>query len=193
MKSAQKEKLIKGFFATNAVTSVIILGLITIFLFKEGIEFFGQYRHELNQFRKSGMEYANVVTKQHDEQTILYRYLENILSDEVEYLDSLTDDSPEKITGIQKKDKFLQMIKSFQDSKEVLLSYEKKMVTWAAETKLFLITQNDLIDLKNEAVGQKLPTEDFDLSIEQIKQRTFLLTKSYFGGKITFFEMKKKI
>ena len=122
MKSAQKEKLIKGFFATNAVTSVIILGLITIFLFKEGIEFFGQYRHELNQFRKSGMEYANVVTKQHDEQTILYRYLENILSYEVEYLDYLTYESPEKINGIKKKDKFLQMIKSFQDSKEVLLS-----------------------------------------------------------------------
>ena len=177
MKSAQKEKLIKGFFATNAVTSVIILGLITIFLFKEGIEFFGQYRHELNQFRKSGMEYANVVTKQHDEQTILYRYLENILSYEVEYLDSLTDDSPEKINGIKKKDKFLQMIKSFQDSKEVLLSYEKEMVTWAAETKLFLITQNDLIDLKNEALGQKLPTEDFDLSIEEIKKRSFFTHK----------------
>ena len=192
MKSAQKEKLIKGFFATNAVTSVIILGLITIFLFKEGIEFFGQYRHELNQFRKSGMEYANVVTKQHDEQTILYRYLENILSYEVEYLDSLTDDSPEKITGIQKKDKFLQMIKSFQDSKEVLLSYEKEMVTWAAETKLFLITQNDLIDLKNEALGQKLPTEDFDLSIEEIKQRTFFTHKELYRWQNYFLRNEKE-
>ena len=174
------------------MTSVIILGLITIFLFKEGIEFFGQYRHELNQFRKSGMEYANVVTKQHDEQTILYRYLETILSEEVEYLDSLTDDSPEKITGIQKKDKFLQMIKSFQDSKEVLLSYEKKMVTWAAETKLFLITQNDLIDLKNEALGQKLPTEDFDLSIEEIKQRTFFTHKELYRWQNYFLRNEKE-
>ena len=39
------------------------------FIFKEGIEFFGQYRHELERYRKSGMEYATVVTKQHDDLT----------------------------------------------------------------------------------------------------------------------------
>ena len=70
------------------------------------------------------MEYANVVTKQHDEQTILYRYLENILSDEVVLTPSQMIHL--KNNWHQKKDKFLQMIKSFQDSKEVLLSYEKK-------------------------------------------------------------------
>ena len=90
--SFKKDRLIRVFFASNAVTSIIILGLITLFLFKEGIEFFGQYRHELERYRKSGMEYASVITAQHDDLTILYRYLENILSKETEALESLNGD-----------------------------------------------------------------------------------------------------
>ena len=90
-------------FASNAVTSVIILGLITIFLFKEGIEFFGQYRHELDHYRRSGMEYANVVTAQHDDQTLLYRYLENILSKETEHLETLEQGSKEAVSAEEEK------------------------------------------------------------------------------------------
>ena len=103
MKSTTKESLIKGFFASNAVTSVIILGLITIFLFKEGIEFFGQYRHELDHYRRSGMEYANVVTVQHDDQTLLYRYLENTLSKETEHLEALEQGSKKAVSAERRK------------------------------------------------------------------------------------------
>ena len=35
------------------------------------------------------MEYATVVTKQHDDLTLLYRYLENILSQESEAYENL--------------------------------------------------------------------------------------------------------
>ena len=94
--SQRKDNWIKIFFASNAVTSIIILGLITLFLFKEGIEFFGQYRNDLQRYRKSGMEYATVVTKQHDEQTLLYRYLENILSKETEALEVLKSDNAKR-------------------------------------------------------------------------------------------------
>ena len=74
----KKESIIKAFFGSNAVMSVVILGLITIFLFKEGIEFLVSI--ETNEYyRSSGMEYANVVSKQHDSQTLLFRYLEVFL------------------------------------------------------------------------------------------------------------------
>jgi phosphate transport system permease protein len=171
VKSTTKESLIKGFFASNAVTSVIILGLITIFLFKEGIEFFGQYRHELDHYRRSGMEYANVVTVQHDDQTLLYRYLENTLSKETEHLESLEQGSQEAKSAEEKKNDFLKLLRTFQDTKEALLTYEKKMVKWAAETKLFLLTQSDLLELKTEAIRSNLPAEDFNLSLEQIRAR----------------------
>ena len=121
MKSRTKESLIKGFFASNAVTSIIILGLITLFLFKEGIEFFGQYRHELERYRKSGMEYASVVTNQHDDQTLLYRYLENILSQETEALERLNKEDSTYVKSEKNNRKLLELTRSFQNIKELIL------------------------------------------------------------------------
>ena len=157
--------------------SVVILGLITIFLFKEGIEFFGQYRDEMNTYRSSGMEYANVVSKQHDSQTLLFRYLEGILANETKFFDSLGENSDKKIQAETAKNEFLKFSQSFQTIKESLLSYEKKVVKWAAETKLFLSKQKTILRLKKEALGANLPAEDFNLSLEEIENRSYFSHK----------------
>jgi phosphate transport system permease protein len=175
--SQRKDNWIKLFFASNAVTSIIILGLITLFLFKEGIEFFGQYRHDLQRYRKSGMEYANVVTKQHDDQTLLYRYLENILAQETAALESLATDDATGTSAKKDTRQLLDLTRDFQNTKELLLIYEKKVVKWAAETKLFLLTQSDIIEVKEEAINQGLPVEDFPETIPQLKERTFFTHK----------------
>ena len=175
--SQRKDNWIKLFFASNAVTSIIILGLITLFLFKEGIEFFGQYRHDLQRYRKSGMEYANVVTKQHDDQTLLYRYLENILAQETAALESLDTDDATRTSAEKDTRQMLDLTRDFQNTKELLLIYEKKVVKWAAETKLFLLTQSDMIEVKEEALKQGLPVEDFPETIAQLKDRTFFTHK----------------
>ena len=157
--------------------SVVILGLITIFLFKEGIEFFGQYRDEMNTYRSSGMEYANVVSKQHDSQTLLFRYLEGILANETKFFDSLGENSDKKIQAETAKNEFLKFSQSFQNIKESLLNYEKKVVKWAAETKLFLSKQKTILGLKKEALSSNLPAEDFNLSLEEIENRTYFSHK----------------
>ena len=175
--SQRKENWIKIFFASNAVTSIIILGLITLFLFKEGIEFFGQYRNDLQRYRKSGMEYANVVTKQHDDLTLLYRYLENILSQETAALETLTTDNASRTSAEKHTKQMLELTRDFQNTKELLLIYEKKVVKWAAETKLFLLTQSDMIDVKEEALKQGLPLEDFPETVAQLEERTFFTHK----------------
>ncbi len=175
--SQRKDNWIKLFFASNAVTSIIILGLITLFLFKEGIEFFGQYRHDLQRYRKSGMEYASVVTKQHDDQTLLYRYLENILAQETAALESLATDDATRTSAEKDTRQMLDLTRDFQNTKELLLVYEKKVVKWAAETKLFLLTQSDMIEVKEEALKQGLPVEDFPETVAQLKERTFFTHK----------------
>jgi len=175
--SQRKENWIKIFFASNAVTSIIILGLITLFLFKEGIEFFGQYRNDLQRYRKSGMEYANVVTKQHDDLTLLYRYLENILSQETAALEALTTDDASRTSAEKHTKQMLELTRDFQNTKELLLIYEKNVVKWAAETKLFLLTQSDIIELKEEALKQGLPLEDFPETVTQLEERTFFTHK----------------
>ena len=169
--SFKKDRLIRVFFASNAVTSIIILGLITLFLFKEGIEFFGQYRHELERYRKSGMEYASVITAQHDDLTILYRYLENILSKETEALESLNGGGLNETNNNDGTKALLALSRKFQNTKEHLLNYEKQVVKWAAETKLFLLTQSDLLEIKREAINDSLAEEDFPETIDQLSNR----------------------
>lgn len=171
--SQRKDNWIKIFFASNAVTSIIILGLITLFLFKEGIEFFGQYRNDLQRYRKSGMEFATVVTKQHDEQTLLYRYLENILAKETEALEGLQPEDPKRAESEKNTKSFLELTREFQNNKELLLIYEKQIVKWAEETKLFLLTQSDIIEVKEEAVKTGLPKEDFSQGVDELMQRKY--------------------
>jgi len=118
------------------------------------------------------MEYATVVSSQHNDQTTLYRYLESILSKEVAHLETLPKNDPNRKKGEQGRQELLALTRSFQDTKELLLSYEKDIVKWAAETKLFLITKSDLIEVKSEAIEQKLPTEDFPETIDELEERT---------------------
>ncbi|MEY4941461.1 MAG: phosphate transporter permease subunit PstC, partial [Verrucomicrobiota bacterium] len=69
---------IKAFFGGNAVVSVIVLALITIFLFREGAGFFGQNRLNLQVYRLAGLEYVDLIRRQSDDHTALTRYLSDI-------------------------------------------------------------------------------------------------------------------
>ena len=67
-------------FGGNAFISIIILSLITIFLFKEGVGFFGQYRDSLALHRESGLEYVELMRQEQDALSALNRYLNSIRS-----------------------------------------------------------------------------------------------------------------
>lgn len=69
---------IRSFFGGNAVVSVIVLALITVFLFREGFGFFAQNRHNLEIYRKAGLEYVDYVRQQVDDHTALNRYLSDL-------------------------------------------------------------------------------------------------------------------
>lgn len=66
---------IRVFFGGNAVVSVIVLTLITYFLFREGAGFFGQNRQNLLVYRQAGLEYVDFMRRQQDDHTALTRYL----------------------------------------------------------------------------------------------------------------------
>ncbi len=168
-----KDALLKGFFGGNALTAIVILGLITVFLFKEGIEFFGQNREGLDRYRRSGMEYAAIVTDQHDAQTLLYRYLETILSKETEEADRRIDEgelaADERASTLGPLQEYA---RSFQDAKESLLDYEKEVVKLARETKLFLTTRDVVSELRKVADGAGLPDDgSFSITGEEITER----------------------
>jgi phosphate transport system permease protein len=67
--------IIKYFFNGNAVVAVVVLALITIFLFREGAGFFGQNLRNLRLYRLAGLEYVDFIRHEVDDHTALTRAL----------------------------------------------------------------------------------------------------------------------
>lgn len=72
------DECIQAFFGGHALTAVIVLTLITIFLFKEGVDFFGQNRANLTIYRQAGLEYIDIMRELERDHTALTRYLYDI-------------------------------------------------------------------------------------------------------------------
>lgn len=69
---------IKVFFGGNALVSIVVLALITYFLFREGSGFFSQNRQNLEVYRQAGLEYVDFMRAQAEDHTALTRYLSDL-------------------------------------------------------------------------------------------------------------------
>jgi phosphate transport system permease protein len=72
------ESAIRAFFGSNALVAIIVLTLITIFLFREGSGFFEQNLANLRLYRQAGLEYVDIIRAQAEKQTALSRQLGDI-------------------------------------------------------------------------------------------------------------------
>ena len=72
------DEFIKYFFEGNAVLSIVILSLITVFLFKEGYGFFFQNQQNLLIYRRAGLEYVDYLRAQEKDHMALVRYLSDL-------------------------------------------------------------------------------------------------------------------
>jgi phosphate transport system permease protein len=71
------------------MVAIVVLALITIFLFKEGAGFVGLYHKSLQEYRLSGLEYVDVLKEKRESYTSLTRYLNDIKAD---WINGLKDD-----------------------------------------------------------------------------------------------------
>ncbi len=69
------DRTIKVFFGSNALVAIVVLALITIFLFREGFGFFGQNLDSIRRYRQSGEEYVDLMRQYADAHTALSRGL----------------------------------------------------------------------------------------------------------------------
>ena len=72
------ESAIKAFFGSNALVAIVVLALITIFLFREGFGFFGQNLANLRLYRRAGLEYVDIIRAQAQQHAALSRKLGEI-------------------------------------------------------------------------------------------------------------------
>ena len=70
------ESAIRAFFGSNAFVAIVVLTLITIFLFREGFGFFSQQNlANLRLYRQAGLEYVDIIRTEAEKQTALSRQL----------------------------------------------------------------------------------------------------------------------
>jgi phosphate transport system permease protein len=72
------EDCIKAFFGGNAIVAVVVLALVTYFLFREGAGFIGQNRLNLQVYRQAGLEHVDFIRRQSEDHTALTRYLSDL-------------------------------------------------------------------------------------------------------------------
>ena len=72
------DEVVRYFFEGNAIVSVIVLALITLFLFKEGFSFFGQNTTNLRIYRSAGLEFVDILKEQESGHTAITRYVSEL-------------------------------------------------------------------------------------------------------------------
>lgn len=72
------EQGIKVFFGGNALVAVVVLALITVFLFREGSGFFRQNLQNLRLYRSAGLEYVDLIRAEAEKHSALSRGLNDL-------------------------------------------------------------------------------------------------------------------
>jgi phosphate transport system permease protein len=78
------DQAIKAFFSCNALVAIIVLALITIFLFRDGFGFFAQNLANIRLYRRAGLEYVDILREQAQRHAALSRELGDIRLQEVQ-------------------------------------------------------------------------------------------------------------
>ena len=120
------QQVIKYFFGSNASTAVIVLVLIMVFLLREGIDFLPTYRHELETYRKAGLELCDIADrplKEQQELTSILRRAKAAASDAAAK-EALGDAEDTFDTAIEPATEVLDELKEHaQETKELAVEF----------------------------------------------------------------------
>ncbi|HEY2615274.1 MAG TPA: phosphate ABC transporter permease subunit PstC, partial [Chthoniobacterales bacterium] len=139
---AALEQFIKAFFGGNALVAVIVLALITIFLFREGFGFFGQNLANLRLYRQAGLEYVDIIRAVSAEHEALSRNLSDIRLREVRAIEKRNGSLEEINATLAPFDRFAT---SFSDSAENLHGLVSDLTEQASALKEQLFARAELL------------------------------------------------
>src|SRR5664279_1108721 len=141
------ERGIKAFFGGNALVAVIVLALITIFLFREGFGFFGQNLANLRLYRQAGLEYVDIIRAVSDKHEALSRNLSEIRLREVRKMEKRNTPLDEINASLAPFDQFAG---AFSDTAENLHGIVSDLTDQASALKEALYARAELLAQRNQ-------------------------------------------
>jgi|GEM_PF-1072928 len=169
------DHLIQRFFGGNALIAIVVLALITLFLFREGAGFFPQNLENLRVYRLAGLEYVDLMRGQVAGHTNLNRKLQDIRVAQVHYLNARKL-PPEEITAqLAAYDAFAE---EFADAVDPLRSIASDLADVASAVKAKVTARNDEIERRRflmeagrseEAGAIRVPEIDFATETQPLR------------------------
>jgi phosphate transport system permease protein len=153
---AMVEQSIKAFFGGNALVAVIVLALITIFLFREGFGFFGQNLSNLRLYRQAGLEYVDIIRGVSSQHEALSRKLSEIRLREVRVMQKRNASLEEIGAALAPFDQFAS---AFSDSSENLHGLVSVLTEQASALKEQLFARAELL-AQLERTGDRAAAEN---------------------------------
>ena len=141
------EQGIKAFFGGNALVAVIVLALITIFLFREGFGFFGQNLANLRLYREAGLEYVDIIRGVSATHEALSRNLSEIRLREVRTMEKRNAPLEEINAALAPFDQFAT---AFSDTAENLHGIVSDQTEQASALKEALFARAELLAQRNQ-------------------------------------------
>src|SRR6195256_1139878 len=144
---AAGEQVIKAFFGGNALVAVIVLALITIFLFREGFGFFGQNLSNLRLYRQAGLEYVDIIRGVATQHEALSRKLSDVRLREVRAMEK-RNVAPDQINATLAP--FDQFASGFSDTAENLHGLVSDLTEQASALKEQLFARAELLAQRSQ-------------------------------------------
>jgi phosphate transport system permease protein len=144
---AAVEQSIKAFFGGNALVAVIVLALITIFLFREGFGFFGQNLANVRLYRQAGLEYVDIIRAVSSQHEALSRKLSEIRLREVRLMEKRNAPLDEVNAILAPFDQFAS---AFSDTAENLHGVVSDLTDQASALKEQLFAREELLAQRNQ-------------------------------------------
>lgn len=169
------DDVIRAFFGGNALVAVIVLGLITYFLFREGAGFFGQNRENLQIYRQAGLEYVDIIRRAETDHTSLSRYLSDLRQRTIGYY--LKEEKLSVADANKKLASFDEYAGRFNDSVEPLRGLISDLTDAATAIKTkFTVSQDQREERRqlesagraSDAEAVKLDKIDFETELKAI-------------------------
>lgn len=160
------DECVQAFFGGNAFVAVVVLGLITFFIFREGSGFFNQNWANLELYRKAGLEFVDHLKQQEEDHTALIRYLFDL---RVRTVKHYTDEEGMSLANANKRlMAFDDYSYDFGDAVEPLRGAVMDLGDWVSMVKTRALVTEDRLEEQRQLLAVGKVDEAAAIKIEEI-------------------------
>lgn len=167
------DSIIKVFFGSHAMVALVVLALITIFLFKEGAGFIGLYHKSMREYRLSGLEYVALLKEQREGYVKLNQYLDDLKARWIEDIQRKGYSQNEIAARISSPEANA-LFADYPEAGSELYAFLKKKMHAAIKLRDDYLTSLDLEQTRAQFAAQIERVEDLDYALDTQDRTKFI-------------------